>query len=284
MSAHVMTNFYSQSTPGGGSRVLSTRFRGPGLVAPETGYDTGGSILDLSVKPAAVPPVTDNPETAPMLQTSVVKADFQIAAAMENLYRLRYIKGAGSASNLGLVKVFGPPVVTVAHTLTTAEVVALGAFTGPLPVAGVSLVCPADHYVVGGRVTVTELFAAPAATNLYIDITSLTGAEDIVDSTTGGAWDAMLAANLNVGYTGVGDSISETLYGPGTAATLYPAGDILIDCTSVGGNLGTFTAGEALIELFCVSRLQADSFEGWIEVAAGTDLSALTFDVVAFGN
>jgi hypothetical protein len=180
-------------------------------------------------------------------------------------------------------KVFTPPVVTVAHTLTLVEVVALGANTGPLPVAAVALVCPDDHYVVGGRVTVTEQFASPTATNLYIDITSLTGAEDIVDSTTGGAWDAMVAGNVGVGYTGVGDSISETLYGPGTAAALYPATDILIDCTSVGDDLDTFTAGEALVELFCVSRLQADSFEGWTEVAAGTDLGALTYNVAATG-
>jgi len=282
-----MTNLIKSKIVSGGREILAT-YRGPN--AAEGGYVAGGTVLNLATKPIGATPDAARALTSPMLQTRVDKVDFQMPAAMEDLYRLRYIPGAGSAPALGLAKVFGPPVVTVQHTVTLAEVVALGAFVGPLPinVAG-SLACPANHYIVGARVTPTVQWAAPAATSLFIDVCAVTGTPDIVDSTiTGaaGAGDAMVAANVGVGYVGLGAVMSETVFGPGTAPTAYPAAtDVIIDATSIGGNLATFTAGEALVEIFCVNRLQAENFEGWTEVAAGTDLAVLglTYNVSAEG-
>ena len=285
MTAFTMTALNASNILGAGRKDINCTYAGP------TAYErnNNGSILSLASKPAAALPVSDAALTSPMLQTIVHKLDFHIPAAIEELYRFRYVPGAASAPGLGRVKVFTPPVTVVEETIGFADVAALGAFAGPLPVAAgaTTLVCPLEHFIVGAQLIVDTAFVAPAATDLYIDICNATTDVGVLDSTAA-TYNCMTPANVGAIYTGVGPVSSETVYGDGTAQVLYPAAGCVIDCTSVGGNLGTFTAGSARVRILCVNRQAFEDVDGWEEVKEGIDLSPtglnLSFGVAASGT
>ena len=277
MSAHIMTTLRGYSDPGPGTRNVRALFRGPSLVAPETGYDTGGSILDLSSKPAAAAPVSDADSTSQMLYDGVNNVDLQVAAAFDNQYRVRYVLGAGAAPGLGRVKVFAPAATVYTEVITRARCVAEGGTSLTFDIVNP---VPFNHRVVGGRITVTELFDAGASagplTAMGLTIGYAAASDEYRAATnifTGGVALGQYSLNTAVMVAGMHSEAPDA------------ANTIEIRLTAVGNNHEDLAAGEGevTVELWVIDNAAFADPANWAEVAAGTDLSAFTFSVDAAG-
>jgi hypothetical protein len=267
MSAHIMTAFGSK-TGGAGSRTISATFRGPSLVAPETGYDAGtGSVLDLTTKPAAAAPAADAASTSEMLYSVVrtVKAT-PATAALDNQFRLRYARAAAGAPGTGTVKVYGPAAVVTEFPFDFLDItdpaltsVVLVLATGP------------GTRVIGAEIEIVTPFASPAGT-LTLDI-----------GIAGGDLDGFVDCGDVIGVAaGTIDNTPGVL----SVAGMYQyaaAGNIGLHSTSTVGNLDALTAGEAIARIWTIDNDAFGDPATWGEVANGTDLSGVTFTVEAEG-
>lgn len=277
MSAHIMTILRGYSDPGPGTRNVRALFRGPSLAGGETGYDTGGSILDLTTKPAAAVPVSDAVSTSQMLYNGVNNVDLQVAAAFDNQYRVRYVLGAGAAPGLGLVKVFAPAATVYTEVITRARCVAEGGAALTFDIANP---VPFNHRVVGGRITVTELFNAGASagplTAMGLTIGYAAASAEYraaTDIFTGGVALGQYSLNTAAMVAGMHSEAPDA------------ANTIEIRLTAVGNNHADLAAGagEVTVELWVIDNAAFADPANWAEVAAGTDLSAFTFAVDAAG-
>jgi hypothetical protein len=61
------------------------------------------------------------------------------------------------------------------------------------------------------------------------------------------------------------------------------AGTIEMEATSTVANLDALTAGEGIIRVWTIDTDALGDPAGWGEVAAGTNLAALTYNVAATG-
>ena len=270
MSAHIMTAFAAKKD-GPGSREIKATFRGPGLVAPETGYDVGGSVLDLTSKPAAAAPVADAASTSPMLYNvaRLVKAE-PSTAALAALWRARYVPAAAGAPATGLMQVFGPAAVVteVAFDFTDLAAAAVTNQVTVIPVIG-----PGTR-VVGAEIEITIPFADGTATitTLTLDI-----GEPVVDA------DGIVNSGALFGAAaGTIDNTTGALANVGMWQPIVN-GTIEVEATA-DANLNNLTAGAAIARVWTIDNDAFGDPATWGEVAAGTDLSGLTIQVEATGG
>lgn len=276
MTAHIMTALGGVQDGVGSRRVIAT-FRGPSLIGGETGYDTGGSTVDLTSKPAAATPVSDAASTTKMLYAVARKVDATPAtAALDQLLRMRYVPAALGDPATGVVRVFTPGAVTVTTVLAWDD--AAGIFATNALNATQNVVLPANCRFVGGRVTLDENFVHADATALNFQVGFAADPDgllntDAIEMYAGpppvGTTSALLGADAVPGLIAVNANTNMVITGTMT--------------TGGAGRLDGFTAGEATITLTYVSNEAWDDPANWAEVPNGTDLSAVTFIVEAEG-
>jgi hypothetical protein len=277
MTEHIMTAYGSHADGGPGSRTVIATFRGPSLVAPETGYDTGGSVLDLTTKPAAALVAADADTTAGMLYSVVRKVNATPSTgALDLLYRARYVPAVAGAPATGRLRVFTASAVTVTTTLAWDD--GAGIFATAGLVGTQNVVLPAGHRFVRGRLTLTENFVHADATGLVLEVGFAGDPDGLLDTD---------AVQLYAGPPPVGTTSS--LLGaaalPGLIAVNANTNMVITGTMTTGGAgvLTGFTAGEATVELTYISNEAWDDPANWGEVANATDLSGVTFVVEAEG-
>ena len=270
MSAHIMTALAAKKD-GPGSREIKATFRGPNLVAPENGYDVGGSVLDLTSKPAAAAPAADAASTSSMLYNVArsVKAE-PSTAALTGLWQARYVPAAAGAPATGLMQVFTPAVITYAATATRASLIVDGGAAVAYDIIDQAL--PANHRVVGARIYHNEVFdagATPLAT-MVLTIGVATGTNEFRTALN------VFTAGDPVGLYHLDGATAVAGMNQPAAIVATMTADINLDTMGVG-------TGAITVEIDVVDNGSLRDIANWNEVAAGTDLGGVTFTVEAEG-